>query len=114
MDRRKLALLAVAVPVGALAAAAPAHADGAAVLHANLSPVNQSGAHGTAKVTVKGTRVTVHIESGGLLAHSPHAQHFHIGGQHRCAPPKPPTTSPTTGGSAPPRASPTWAAYASP
>ncbi|GAA3983439.1 hypothetical protein [Thermobifida alba] len=88
MDRRKLALLAVAVPVGALAAAAPAHADGAAVLHANLSPVNQSGAHGTAKVTVKGTRVTVHIESGGLLAHSPHAQHFHIGGQHRCAPPE--------------------------
>ena len=30
MDRRKLALLAVAVPVGALAAAAPAHADGGA------------------------------------------------------------------------------------
>ena len=86
--RTSLSIGLAACCLALTAAAAPAHADGAAVLHANLSPVNQSGAHGTAKVTVKGTRVTVHIESGGLLAHSPHAQHFHIGGQHRCAPPE--------------------------
>ncbi|MEY9212397.1 CHRD domain-containing protein [Thermobifida halotolerans] len=88
MDRKKLALLAFAVPACALTAAAPAHAGDAAVLHADLAEVNDSGAAGTAKVTVEGTRVTVRIETSGLLADAPHAQHFHIGGKYMCAPPE--------------------------
>lgn len=88
MDRRKLALLAFAVPVGALTTVAPAHADEhTATLHADLAALNESGASGTAKVRVEGTHVDVRITTDGLLADAPHAQHFHIGGMNICPPP---------------------------
>ncbi|NYH54700.1 hypothetical protein HNR06_004289 [Nocardiopsis arvandica] len=84
MKNRKLALLAFALPVGALTAASPAWADESTTLHADLAPLNDSGASGTSTVTVEGTRVTVDIDTSGLLAEQPHAQHFHIGGTNMC------------------------------
>lgn len=87
MRRTNLALCALAVPIGALTAAAPAAADEAMTLRADLAPLNDSGANGTAMVTIEGTTVTVDIETSGLLAGQPHAQHFHIGGRNMCPSP---------------------------
>ncbi|MQA97333.1 MAG: hypothetical protein GEV11_22830 [Streptosporangiales bacterium] len=84
MKNSKLAVIALAVPMGVFVGAAPAGADETMKLRADLAPLNDSGARGTAMVTVQGTRVTVDIESSGLLAGQPHAQHFHIGGKHMC------------------------------
>lgn len=84
MRKRNLALLAFAVPAGALMAAPPAFADEAVRLRADLAPLNDSGAQGTAMATIEGTTVTIEIESSGLLAGQPHAQHFHIDGRNVC------------------------------
>ncbi|GAA3764723.1 hypothetical protein [Salinactinospora qingdaonensis] len=85
MATRKLAAVALTVPVCVVTAAAPAMAEQhTETLHANLQPLNESGASGTANVTVEGTHVTVDINSNGLVADAPHAQHFHIGGQNTC------------------------------
>lgn len=83
MDKRKLAPLALAVPF-CLLAAMPAYAADTTTLQANLGPLNDSGASGTAMVEVEGTQVSVDIDSSGLVASAPHAQHFHIGGEHVC------------------------------
>lgn len=85
---------ALALPLGLALAAAPAHAqaqsevgaDDTAVLHAQLQPLNESSAGGTAMVQVKGTEVTVDIESTGLKPNVNAAQNFHIGGQDLCSP----------------------------
>ena len=84
MKFRKLALLAFALPAGVLTAAAPVAAEESMTLHADLGALNDSGAQGTSTVMIQGTRVTVEIESSGLLAEQPHAQHFHIGGMNVC------------------------------
>ncbi|WP_304454503.1 hypothetical protein [Nocardiopsis sp. YSL2] len=84
MKNGKLALLAFALPIGVLTAAAPASAEESMTLHADLSALNDSGARGTSTVMIEGTSVTVEIESSGLLAEQPHAQHFHIGGTNMC------------------------------
>lgn len=83
MDRSKLAPLALAVPLGVFAAA-PAYAADSTTLQANLAPLNGSGASGTATVEVKGSQVSVEIETSDIVAGAPHAQHFHIGGEHVC------------------------------
>ena len=85
---------AFTLPLGLALAAAPAHAqdrseagtDDTRVLHAQLQPLNDSSAGGTAMVEVKGTEVTVDIESTGLEPNVNAAQHFHIGEQDMCAP----------------------------
>ncbi|WP_161626433.1 hypothetical protein [Nocardiopsis xinjiangensis] len=93
---------AFALPLGLALASAPAHAqdrseagagagagagaDDTRVLHAQLQPLNASSAGGTAMVEVKGTEVTVDIESTGLEPNVNAAQHFHIGEQDMCAP----------------------------
>ncbi|MFD0774085.1 hypothetical protein ACFQZ2_09125 [Streptomonospora algeriensis] len=66
------------------APASAAMAQDSMTLHADLMQLNDTGATGTAEVTVSGTEVTVDIETQGLLAGQPHAQHFHIGGTNTC------------------------------
>ncbi|MGR8011932.1 hypothetical protein [Streptomyces hypolithicus] len=43
----------------------------------DLQQLNNSGASGTALVSVDGTKLTVKIESEGLVPGQPHAQHIH-------------------------------------
>ena len=83
---------ALALPTVAIAAAAfpllgigtaSAHED-ASSYQADLSALNESGVDGTGMVTLEGNTATVMIKASGLLAGSPHAQHFHIGGQGAC------------------------------
>lgn len=81
-----LALAAVALP------AAPAAAADTWSFQAQLAPVNNSTAAGTAMVEVTGDQATVTVDVAGapaLLQGIPyaHAQHIHIGGQGVCAPP---------------------------
>lgn len=43
-----------------------------------LSQLNESGATGTAQVSLEGTSLMVSIQTSGLLADAPHAQHIHF------------------------------------
>lgn len=54
------------------------------VYRANLEPLNNSGASGTATVKVMGNMLRVTIHSTGLSPNLPHAEHIHIGGQNVC------------------------------
>ncbi len=76
-------LLAVALSLGL---ATVAFAQSGQTYTAALNPLNGSGASGTATVTVNGNQATVDIQSAGLAAGAPHAQHIHIGGQNVCPP----------------------------
>lgn len=72
----------VAIPAAlALSAAVPAAAhaggSGAHTYQVDLKQLNQSGAHGTAMLTVDGTKLTVKITASGLVPGQPHAQHIH-------------------------------------
>lgn len=92
MTKRLLPLLAATAAVGMLsapAALAEGHGgdNGSTTLEAHLTELNQSGASGTAWVTVEGNEVTVKMENTGLLAGSPHAQHIHVGGKNQCPDP---------------------------
>jgi hypothetical protein len=82
---------AFAVPTVVLAVAAfplltttAALADHDGSYQADLSALNQSGVSGTGMVTLDGDSATVMVQASGLLAGSPHAQHFHIGAQGDC------------------------------
>jgi hypothetical protein len=82
---------AFALPTVAIAAAAfpllamnTASANEGGSFQADLGALNQSGVTGTGMVTLDGNQVTVMIEASGLLAGSPHAQHFHIGALGTC------------------------------
>jgi len=85
--RKALSLPAVAIAAAAFPllsmTAASAH-EGASSYQADLGAVNGSGVDGTGMVTLDGNTVTVMIEASGLLAGSPHAQHFHIGAMGTC------------------------------
>lgn len=81
------AVAAAALPCAAFggpAYAAPASDSGSTTLMANLTQVNDSGAHSTAWGTLQGNQLTLKIKSSGLLAGMPHAQHIHVGGTHSC------------------------------
>lgn len=91
---KKLALLTA--PVFALGTCALAASSAVAAdtwsFHADLAPVNNSAAAGTAMVQVTGNQATITVEvagAPGLLQGMPyaHAQHIHLGGQGVCAPP---------------------------
>ena len=60
--------------------------DGHNTVTATLSPLNRSGVHGTATVTVKGNRLDASFDASGLLANAPHAAHIHFGATalHEC------------------------------
>ncbi len=81
---RLTALGTLTVAGAAFLGAGPAAAADDASLQANLSQLNDSGASGTAMVTVSGNRVHVTLTTQGLLAGAPHAQHIHIGGKNVC------------------------------
>ena len=44
---------------------------------AQLSSLNNSGASGTARVSVDGNKLTVSVEAQGMVANMPHPQHIH-------------------------------------
>jgi hypothetical protein len=84
--RKAFALPSVVIAAAAfplLSMTAASAADGGSY-QADLSALNQSGVSGTGMVTLDGNTATVTIEATGLLAGSPHAQHFHIGAQGAC------------------------------
>ena len=85
--RKAYALPAVAIAAAAFPllsmTAASAH-EGAHSYQADLGSLNQSGVTGTGMVTLDGNTATVMIEASGLLAGSPHAQHFHFGAMGTC------------------------------
>lgn len=93
--RKTSALLfapALALGMAALGAAAPASAaTNEWSWQADLGQVNDSGATGSAMVTVKGTQLTVDIRASGLAktfsdAPYPHVGHIHIDGGKGCPP----------------------------
>lgn len=79
-------LAATAMLVGLPLAAGPASAHGqeGGELTAQLTQLNDSGASGTAWAKVTGNNVEIKVETQGLLANAPHAQHIHIGGMNTC------------------------------
>lgn len=91
--KRLLPLFAATMALGTLGASGAALADdhdggqGATTLEAHLSELNDSGASGTAWITLEGNEVTVKLDSAGMLAEAPHAQHIHIGGANECPDP---------------------------
>ncbi|MDK3255836.1 hypothetical protein [Blastococcus capsensis] len=78
-----VALAAAAFPLLTATSALAAH-DGS--YQADLGSLNDSGVTGTGMVTLEGDQATVTVEANGVLAGSPHAQHFHIGAQGVCPP----------------------------
>lgn len=56
---------------------------------ADLATLNDSGAQGTATLTISGTQLTVEIDATGLSPNLPHAQHLHgaFDREHVCPPP---------------------------
>ncbi|GAA1483908.1 CHRD domain-containing protein [Brachybacterium fresconis] len=87
--KRMLPLLAATAMLGTFGMSGAAMAEGpdSTSLEANLTQLNDSGASGTAWVTVEGNEVTVKLDSTGMLAEAPHAQHIHIGGKNQCPDP---------------------------
>ncbi len=79
---QRLASLALGVPF-LVGMAGTAYADSGS---ATLDELNDSGASGTATVTVTGNRVDVTVSGSGMLADNPHAQHIHFDEQarHEC------------------------------
>ncbi|MFC9063659.1 CHRD domain-containing protein [Streptomyces sp. NPDC057074] len=80
MRNRRIARIAAltALPAAvALSAAAPALAADSQAYQINLEQLNDSGASGTAMVSLEGTELTVKIQAEGLVPGSPHAQHIH-------------------------------------
>lgn len=65
---------ALALTVGASSQAA---AEGTGAFQINLAQLNDSGSKGTAMLSLQGNRLTVKIESEGLVPGQPHAQHLH-------------------------------------
>ncbi|MET9162449.1 hypothetical protein ABZX56_32390 [Streptomyces parvulus] len=80
MRNRRIARIAAltALPAAvALSAAAPALAADSQAYQINLEQLNDSGASGTAMVSLEGTELTVKIQAEGLVPGAPHAQHIH-------------------------------------
>lgn len=88
---KKALLLAPAVALGLTAmGAAPAMADHASGQYSTtFQDINNTGASGSAWITVEGSTATVTVEAAGLAetfndAPFPHVQHIHIAGQGVC------------------------------
>lgn len=83
---RLAGIAATAVLVGLPLTAGPASAHGhdGHELTAELTQLNDSGSSGSAWAKVEGNQVEIKLETQGLLADAPHAQHIHIGGQNVC------------------------------
>ncbi len=72
-----LAALAVLPAALALGVAGPASAEEGKAHQIDLKPLSDSGASGTAFLSVEGNKLTVKIEGEGYTPNSPHAQHIH-------------------------------------
>ena len=86
---KSITLMAASMAVIGMGAAAPAmaHGDDAHSHQADLTELNDAGASGTAWLTLGGAELTVKMDTRGLRAGSPHAQHIHSGGAGRCPDP---------------------------
>ena len=86
-----LALLAapVAVAGGSAATADASNASDNAtrVYRAQLDELNDSGAHGVAKLRLQGRTLNITIKASGLAPNLVHAQHIHGIGNSECPPP---------------------------
>lgn len=80
MVKKLYLLLVVALALASSTAAFAAGNDG---YWTKLNPLNNSGANGNAKVWVDGNQIKVSIQSDGLSADLPHAQHIHFGEEAR-------------------------------
>ena len=80
------AALALPFVLTAAPAAADEHGHDGQMFVTQLDALNNSGASGTGKVMVNGNQLHVTVNSSGLLAGAPHAQHIHFGEQarHEC------------------------------
>lgn len=91
--KRLLPLFAATAVLGMFGASGAALAEGhdgdhgSTTLEAHLTELNDSGASGTAWITLEGNEITVKLDSAGMLAEAPHAQHIHIGGTNECPDP---------------------------
>lgn len=81
--KRGIPIAVATLALGGLAMG-PALAANSDTFRANLTPLNGSGASGTATVVLTGNSAKVTIKSSGLLKGMPHAQHIHIGGKGTC------------------------------
>ncbi|PWH07344.1 hypothetical protein DEO23_01465 [Brachybacterium endophyticum] len=86
---KSISLMAATMAVVGFGATAPALAEGSGSTsyQADLTQLNDSGASGTAWVTLDGNQATVKMDTKGLLEGAPHAQHIHIGGAGQCPDP---------------------------
>lgn len=57
------------------------------VYRVELNSLNNSGAHGVAKLRLTGDQLNIRIDAKGLLPNSVHAQHIHGVGNSECPPP---------------------------
>lgn len=90
MTRRTLPVLAATAlfsTLGVAPAVAGSLDNDTTKLTANITELNDSGVESTAWLTLDGNELTVQIQSSGLLADAPHAQHIHIGGSNQCPDP---------------------------
>ncbi|WP_262387121.1 hypothetical protein [Streptomyces sp. TRM49041] len=74
---RLVALLALPAALTLVAATATPAAAERTAYQIDLDPLNDSGGNGTVMLSLDGTRLTVKIESEGLVPGQPHAQHIH-------------------------------------
>lgn len=97
MTKRTLPVLAAAAlfsSLGVAPAMAQSSSHDTTNLTANLTELNDSGVESTAWLSLDGNDLTVRMESSGLLAGAPHAQHIHIGGTNTCPDPDQEGTGP--------------------
>ncbi len=69
--------MAAAAFAQAGAQAGGAQAGGPNIFHAQLAPLNGSGASGSATLLRNGNRLATNIRSSGMAPNLPHAQHIH-------------------------------------
>lgn len=83
---RRLFTLAIAGTAALALPAAAASAQSAETYTANLTQANDSGASGTANITLDGTSATVRIDGNNFFEGFPHAMHIHgeAGGDAVC------------------------------
>ncbi|MFE9841543.1 hypothetical protein [Streptomyces goshikiensis] len=75
---RLVALAAVPAAVFlSLGLSGPALAEGGKAYQIDLAQLNNSGSRGTVMLSLKGTQLTVQIESEGMVPGQPSAQHLH-------------------------------------
>ena len=86
MLKRSLAATAAMAMPFAFAAGAGAQEAGMQTATVELTQLNDSGASGTAELMFDDSTnmLTVNIDTSGMVANLPHAQHIHIGGQNVC------------------------------